>query len=163
MVLYNLTQDTSGPVTAVAPHVVTATGVTWDDGDQYRATKLDVRTRSMIDNALGIAASDIHVALLAQGQCDCAFAEGAEGYLEKLNIIDAAAYYQCPCSNPRMSDSQRQSLLLWVSTQLEALRKGELVVCDGWVGSATPYAGVIQPAVSQWIVADILLDRMYEE
>ena len=36
MVLYNTTQGTNGPVTARTPTTLTATGVTWDDGDAYR-------------------------------------------------------------------------------------------------------------------------------
>ena len=48
MILYNLTQDTDGPVTAVTKNTLTATGVTWDDGDSYRITTIDRRKQSQI-------------------------------------------------------------------------------------------------------------------
>ncbi|GAH39879.1 unnamed protein product, partial [marine sediment metagenome] len=37
MLLYNLTESTEGPITAVTATTLTATGVTWTDGDSYRA------------------------------------------------------------------------------------------------------------------------------
>ena len=69
----------------------------------------DSDSEQQIESYLELAASDIHVALAATGACDCTLAPWALTYLAKLNIIDAAAYYQCPtpCSSPRLSDEMR--------------------------------------------------------
>lgn len=116
-----------------------------------------------IAGILEIMASDIHAALAAQGQCDCTLASWAANYLAKLNIIEAGAFYHCNCNKPRISDSHREALINWVSDQLALIREGKVVVCDGWVGTESPWCGVIQPAVSQWVIADLVLENFYED
>ena len=99
--LWNITQSTDGPITALVDNnTITATGVTWDDGDVYRVSLVTTIERGQIELALDIAASDVHAALAATGQCDCTWASWAANFVSKLNIIDAAAYYQCRCGQP---------------------------------------------------------------
>ena len=159
MILYNTTAGTSGPVTAVTATTITATGVTWDDGDAYRIVMIDAVERSTIEHYLNIAASDIHVAMAQSGMCDCNLASWASGFLEKLNIIDAASYYQCPCGQPNMTDELRGRYLDWCSGQLEAIRKGELDLCQGATGSDFPAVGWAQQGWNNWATSEIIYNE----
>jgi hypothetical protein len=156
MVLYNTTTGLSGPVTAVSTTALTATGVTWSDGDAWRIVAIDGEEISTIGHYLTIAASDIHVALAASGACDCSLASWADGYLSKLNIIDAAAYYQCPCGQPTMTDEMRGRYLDWCVDQLSLLREGKLEVCDGETGADFPAIGWAEQSLTDFATAEII-------
>jgi hypothetical protein len=158
MILYNTTQNTSGPVTAVTETTITATGVTWDDGDAYRIVLLTGIERGTIEHYLNIAASDIHAALAATGACDCTHASWAAGYLSKLNIIDAAAYYQCPCGQPKISDDQRRALLEWASNELANLRMSKVDVCQDATGADFPATGWAEQGTTESAQARIILN-----
>jgi hypothetical protein len=158
MVLYNLTQDVSGVVTNVEIHTLTAAGVTWDDGDEYRIVAINAREIAMTEEYLGIAASDIHAALAASGACDCSLASWAAGFLQKIEIIDAAAYYQCPCGRPKFSDEMRQAWLEWASGQLESIRVGKVEVCSGETGSEYPYCAGVELATTEFAQIEIILN-----
>lgn len=145
MIVYNLTQGTHGPVTAVTNTTLTATGVSWDDGDEYRIVAMTRAEQSAAENALDIAASDIHSAMFAANACNCDLADWAYNaapdgysYLAKLNIIDAAIYYQCPCSKAHISDEMRRAYLEWIDNQLQLIRTGKLELCDGETGADFP-------------------------
>jgi len=144
MVLYNLTDSTSGPVTAVTETTITATGVTWDNGDSYRITLITGMQIANIEHWLDVAATDIHAALASVGACDCTLASWATSYLEKLVIIDAASYYSCPCGNPHLSDARKDTLLQWMGTQLTNIATGVIDVCDGATGANFPAMGWAQ-------------------
>ena len=159
MILYNTTAGTNGPVTAVTAHTLTATGVTWDDGDGYRIVLIDAIERSTIELYLDIAASDLHAAMAQSGMCDCTLASWARGFLAKLNIIDAASYYQCTCGQPKMTDEMRGRYLDWCSTQLEAIRTGALELCDGATGSEFPAVGWAQQGWTPQITAEIIFNE----
>jgi len=159
MILYNTTAGTSGPVTAVTAHTITATGVTWSNGNGYRIVLIDAIERSTIELYLDIAASDIHAAMAASGACDCTLASWAAGFLAKLNIIDAASYYQCKCGQPSMTDELRGRYLDWCSTQLEAIRTGALELCDGATGSDFPALGWAQQGWTDWATAEIIYNE----
>jgi hypothetical protein len=161
MVLYNTTSGTSGPVTAVTAHTITATGVTWDDGDGYRIVLIDAIERSTIEHYLNIAASDLHVAMAQSGMCDCTLASWATGYLQKLNIIDAAAYYQCRCGQPSMTNELRGRYLDWCNQQLQAIREGKLELCDSATGADFPAIGWASQSWTDWSAAEIIFD--YEQ
>ena len=159
MVLYNTTAGTSGPVTAVTTNTVTATGVTWDNGDAYRIVLIDAIERSTIELYLDVAAADLHAALAASGACDCTLASWAVGFLAKLNIIDAASYYQCKCGQPAMTDELRGRYLDWCSEQLAAIRDGRLELCDGETGSEFPAVGWAQQGYTDWATAEIIYNE----
>lgn len=159
MMLYNVTQSTSGLITAVTANTITATGVTWDDGDSYRMVTLTGVERATVEHYLDIAASDLHVAMAQTGMCDCTLASWASGYLEKLNIIDAASYYQCPCGQPTMSDELKARYMDWCSVQLEAIRKGELDLCHGATGADFPALGWAQQGWTNWATAEIIYNE----
>lgn len=160
MVLYNTTQGTSGPVTARTATTLTATGVTWDDGDAYRIVVADGVELSTVEHYLDIAAGDLHAALAQSGQCDCTFATWAPNFLAKLNIIDAAAYYNCDCGHPHLSDEMRQSYLEWASTQLEAIRTGTLDLCHGATGADWPAVGWAEQSWTTFTAAEILYNEI---
>lgn len=168
MILYNVTDGSSGPVMAVALHALTATlagGLTnlWNDGDVYRIVTINAQEIATIGHYLDVAASDIHAAMAANGMCDCPLARWATGYLQKLNIIDAAAYYQCKCGQPSLTDDMRQSYLDWCSTQLENIRMGKLELCQGETGVEYPAVGWAQYSFTDRNTAQLILNRLRKE
>lgn len=161
MVLYNLTDGSLGDVTVVGQHTLTATltGGTdndWDSGDVYRIVLIDAHTIATIAQVLEIAASDIHAVLGAVGACSCTWASWASKFLKKLNIIEAAAFYSCPCAKPSMTEEMRQNLLGWGERQLELLRTGKLEVCAGSTGADFPALDWAEQSVTDFAAAQII-------
>lgn len=162
MILYNLTQGTSGGVTAVTSTTITAAGVLWNTGDRYRIALIDGIEISTIEHYLDVAVGDVIIALQASDQCNCTWSAWAlstsssVGYLAKLNIIDAAAYYQCKCGEPKFSPAERDRYLQWMSTQLQQLRDGDLDICLGATGKNWPAMGWAQQSHSEFQAADII-------
>jgi len=72
---------------------------------------------------LDLVASDIHAALAATGACDCTFALWANGYLAKINIIEAAVLFQQPCG-PELSEEMKKAYLEWVTRELAPPKNG---------------------------------------
>jgi hypothetical protein len=159
MILYNITQGTNGPVTAVEPHKLTATGVTWDDGDSYRIAALNASQRAAIENNLDMAATDIHVARMASGGCDCTLSSGALGYLARLNCVIAAAFYSCSCGRPTtsaLSDDTRNAYRTWAQEQIDAIRSTKIELCEGETGSEFPVTGWAEQATTEFAARDII-------
>ena len=147
MVLTNTTTNTEGPITAATATTVTATGVTWNALDAFRLVLANGLELSTVETYLDIASSDIMAALHSVAACDCTLASWALnngdqiGYLAKLNIIDAAAYYNCRCGQPKFNDNQQARFLTWMSEQLQAIVTGEIELCAGATGSHFPAMG----------------------
>ena len=163
MVLYNTTQGTSGQVTAVTGHTLTATGVTWDDGDSYLIVAIDVQQRSTIEHYLNLAAGHIHAARAASGGCDCTLANWAADYLAHLNVVMAAAFYSCDCGRPSisaLSDDTRNSYREWAQEQLDAIRDVRIELCAGETGSETPVIGWAEQGTTEFAKAQIVLNDM---
>jgi len=120
------------------------------------ASEICIEERDAIEGVLEIAATDIHAALASVGACDCTLASWATGYLRKLVIIDAAAYYNCPCGNPRLNNTQKELFLNWMSTQLSNITTGIIDVCDGATGSGFPAIGFAQQSHSEFQAAQII-------
>jgi len=161
MVLYNTTQATNGQVTAVTAHTLTATGVTWDDGDAYVIVAIDVQQRSTIERYLNLAATDIHAARAASGGCDCTLASWAADYLAHLNIVMAAAFYSCTCGRPAvsaLSDETRTAYREWAQAQMDAIRDMRIELCDGETGSEFPVIGWAEQGVTEFAKAQIVLN-----
>lgn len=167
MRLWNLTQDTEGFITVVTDTTLTAPGVTWADGDEYRVVLMTRAEESAAENALSIAATDIHSAIAAANACDCTMASWAYlpdsngySYLAKLNIIDAAIYHQCACARTPLSDEMRQRFLDWVDAELELIRTGEKELCEGETGSAFPAITWIEQAWTEFNAREIIYRDM---
>lgn len=161
MVVYNVTDGSSGVVAAVSGHTLTATltGGTdndWDTNDRYRIVTIDSHEIATIELYLDIAASDIHSALAASGACDCTLASWATMYLQKLNIIDATTYYQCPCAKPNISDDQRQAYLEWMNAQLELIRQSKIELCSGATGAEFPAVGFAEMSLTEFAAARLV-------
>jgi len=162
MVLYNTTQGTSGEVTARTATTITATAVTWEPLDAFRIVLANGLELDTVEHYLDVAASDIHAALHASGACDCTWASWATnsgdniGFLAKLNIIDAAAYYNCRCGKPQFNNAQQERFLNWMSTQLEMLVTGRLEICEGETGSDFPAMGWAEQATNDFTAAQII-------
>lgn len=163
MVLYNLTQNTSGPVTGVTTSTLTATGVTWDTGDLYRIVPITLAQINAIEMHLDIVAGNIFAALAARAACDCTWQSWVDDFMKKLNIIEAGALYDCPCGNPRLTDAEKDTLFTYVNDQLERLRNGELVVCVGDTAKDYPAVGYAEIAHTDAIAAQIILNRIDRE
>jgi len=114
--------------------------------------------RETIETYLEIAATDIYAALASVAACDCTFASWAQAYLQKLVLIDAAAYYNCPCANPRLTMEQKQALLTWMGTQLTNIATGVVDVCQGATGANWPAIGWAEQSVSEFAAAEIILN-----
>ena len=159
MVLYNLTQGTYGPVTAVTLHAVTATGVPWNNGDLYRIVALSAQQRNAIEQNLLLAASAIHAARAAADGCNCALAAWALDYLVHLNNVIAAAFYSCTCGRPAltaMSDDTRNDYRRWADEQLALIRTGNLELCAGETGADFPSTGAAEQATTEFAAQDIV-------
>lgn len=162
MTLYNVTQDTSGDVTAATATTITAAGVTWNAADAFRIVLMNGLEEDTIEHYLEVAAGDINAALHATGACDCTWAswvlntDTAVGFLGKLNIIDAAAYHSCQCGQPRFTDTMKQKYLDWMSQQLSMLVTMELEICHGETGSQFPSMGWASQSVTDFASAQII-------
>lgn len=168
MILYNLTDGSSGPVTAVTQHTLSVTlsgGLQndFDSGDEYRIVTITTNEIATIQNYLDITANDIHAALAASGACSCTLASWAVGMLAKVNIIEAAGFYVCPCGGPRMTDEMRQSYMQWSDRQLELIRKGQLELCNGATGSEFPSLDWAEQGVTEFNEAQIIYNDSVRE
>ena len=158
MILYNVTQSTYGLITAVSATAMTATGVTWDDADEYRMVPLTGDEIATIDSFLDITAADIHAALHAQGMCDCTPASWALEFLKKLNIIEAALFYTCPCQKPGITDAMRQALLAWATNELMNIRMGKIELCAGETGAEFPYVSWAELGTTEFARVNIIVN-----
>jgi len=156
MVAYNITKSTNGVITMVDGHSLEAAGVTWDNGDEFRVVTIDAIEIAEIEFYLDFAASNIHAALAANGQCDCNLASWATGYLQKLNIIDAAAYFTCKCAQGSLSDEQRKIYLDNINMILDNIRQGKLELCAGETGSEYPSFGIAEQSTTEFEAAQII-------
>jgi len=163
MILYNTTTGLNGTITAVTPTTITATGVVWTDGDAYRLVTIGAEERSAIEHYLNISASDIHAALAASGACDCTLADWAAGYLSKLNIVEAASYYQCTCAQPKLTAEQRMAMLRWATEQLVAIRQGNIELCHGATGAEFPAIAHAERSWTAETAAEIIYNRLSRE
>jgi hypothetical protein len=156
MILYNLTTGVSGPVIAVTATTLTASSVTWSNGDIYRVTALTGAEIASIDMYLEVTAADISAAMAATGACSCTLQSWAWDWLTKLNIIEAAAFYSCPCGNTRLTDDQKTNLLTWATAQLEELRNGNIAICSGDTGKTYPAIGWAEINHTAWSELEII-------
>jgi hypothetical protein len=166
MILYNLTDGSSGPVTAVDAHTIHATlsggsSNLWDDGDQYSIVTINGKERATIEAYLDIAAADIWVALAATDACSCSLASWANGYLQKLNVVDALIYHRCPCGKPDMTLDERRMYFDWVTNQLELLRMNKLDVCQGATPADWPAVSFVEQSYTDFNAALITMNRYW--
>ena len=155
-VLYNLTTGLNGPVTAVTLTTLTATGVTWTDGDLYRIALLSGAEIGAIESMLDIAASDIHSAMAAANACSCTLASWASAYLGKLNIIDAQVFYNCVCGTNKLTEEEKARNQAWVQNQLDLIRTGNIELCSGETGKDFPVIDWAEQASTEFAAAEIL-------
>lgn len=112
-----------------------------------------------IENALDIAASDVHAALASVGACDCSYPAWADVYLAKLNIIDAALLHQCPCGR-KLTDIELGMWHKWLEDNFMMIRTGKIDVCQGETGSDYPAYGVIQRGLTEFSRAEIAFNEI---
>lgn len=162
MVLYNLTQGTSGPITNVTATTVTATGVTWDNGDVYRAVAVDGSQIATIENYLRVVAANIDIARASVGACDCTLSASAAALLSKLNIIETGCYHQAVCGMPaqHLTTEQKGQYLMEVNRQLDFIYSGQIELCAGETGSTFPVVGWAEQAHTEFGQAQIIANRI---
>ena len=155
-VLYNLTQVTSGVVTAVTENLITATGVTWNLGDQYRISTMSGTEIATAEHYLNITAVDITIALQSIDACDCTWWTYFSDWAKKINIIEAAVLHKCPCASPQLSDAQFATYMQWAEQQLNRLRMMEFDPCEGHTGKDWPVSTWANQSIDEWAAADII-------
>jgi hypothetical protein len=160
-VVYNLTRGTSGLITAISETSITATGVTWSIGDEYRVVFLNSAEIAQIEQWLGITAGDIHASLAAVGACDCTYSSWGLNFLTKVNIVEARTFFDCPCT-PELSDAEKKSLRELVESWMKQIRSGEVDVCEGATGSLFPAIGFAEQASTEFALARILAKEIQE-
>lgn len=165
MTLYNLTQGTNGPVTAVTATTITATGVTWDNGDEFRIVGINGSQIATIENYLSITAGNINAALSSVGACDCTFSAWGQQHLEKLNIIETGAYHFAVCGMPgqHLDTDQKRLLLEQVNLHLESIYSGKTEVCDDATGSSFPIIGWGSQGLTPFGTAEIIANAEIAE
>lgn len=117
---------------------------------------LSAEEQVTIETFLDLTASDVHAAMAQSGMCDCTLASWVPAYLKKLNIIEASAFYQCPCANPKLSDEMRGRLIDWATAQLEAIRAMKVELCQGETGSEFPAFAWAEQGLTEWSQAQII-------
>lgn len=115
---------------------------------------------TMIRQFLEIAVSDVHAALAATGACDCTLAGWATEYLKKLQVIEAAVIYNCPCGTVNLTDDMKRNWLEWLNGQYKMLRTGEIEVCDGETGADFPSMGWAEQAWTDWNRAQVVYNDL---
>jgi hypothetical protein len=164
MILYNTTQATSGPVTVVTATTITASGVTWDDGDGYLIATLTGQQRAAIEHNLNLAATDIYIALQAANACNCTFSIGGAAFLARLNCTIAAAWYSCTCGKPGMTAMENaDDYRAWSNEQLRLLREGHYDPCAGATGAGWPAGGWAEQAATPFAQAQIIANAIARE
>jgi len=159
-VLYNLTTGLSGVVTAVTDTTITATGVTWTDGDVYRIVTISGSEIAAIENILEMVTADVTVALQSVGACDCVLSVPGLNFVRKLSVIEAGIFYNCPCGDTNLSDDQKAVLLDWMTTQLANILNGTLELCEGSTGANFPAIGWAEQAYTEFNANQIIINRM---
>lgn len=154
-ILYNITQGTSGEIIGATANSLTATGVTWNAGDQFRSAFLSATERATIENQLRLVAGDISMVLSSVDACDCDYSAEGAAYLAAINIILARLFYDCPCS-PTLSDEERLMYSELANNRLNDIRTGMVDPCGG-TGSAWPLMGYAQQAWTEFAAADIIV------
>ncbi|NMC34205.1 MAG: hypothetical protein GYA36_17360 [Veillonellaceae bacterium] len=131
------------------------------DYDHYLCAQLDLNNQDVVDTVtyfLDMASADIAAALAAVGACDCTLAPWAVQYLKKLTVIEAAVLQTCPCG-VRMSEDQRQLFLDWVNKQLELIRQGKIVLCQGETSADYPAIDWAELNWTDWSAATIISNQ----
>ena len=162
MVLYNLTQGTNGPITAVTLTTLTATGVTWDNGDTFRTVAINGSQIATIEMYLNTTAGNINATLASVGACDCTLSAWGQQHLEKLNIIETGAYHFATCGMPgqHLDTNDKRLLLEQVNLHLGDLLSGKVEVCEGATGSTYPVIGWAPQALTPFGAAEIIANEI---
>ena len=155
MVLYNTTRNLSGVITAVTETLITATGVTWYNGEFYRLVAINAAEQAQIEHWMNITAGDIHAALASVDACGCTLSAWGANFLAEVNIILARIFYDCPCS-PSLSDADKQRYQDLVTARLDDIRTGKTDVCSGATGANFPQIGWAEVAWNDFVAAEII-------
>ena len=110
----------------------------------------------ILDVSLLVTASNIHAALASVNACDCTLASWAVQFLKKLNIVEAAAFHNCRCSSPQLTDEMKRLYLEWSDKQFQLIREGKIDVCAGATGSTWPVIGWASQSLTERIAAEII-------
>jgi hypothetical protein len=148
-VVYNLTDNSQGTITAVTYNTLTAPLIggaenMWDTGDDYRAVALTTQQRSTIEGYLNFTSTKVTSALATSNQLSCPKSDDAQAFLGQIAVFLAGAFYNCTCIGVDLSDEVRASYNEFASGELEKLRKLELTVCQGATGRDYPVLDIAE-------------------
>jgi hypothetical protein len=125
----------------------------------------DEEDESEVNRSLELAATNINMAIAAQGACDCTFSSWSAQYLIELNCIIALVTFNCRCSTIRALAAEDRAVWAdWANNQLTLIREGKIELCDGETGSDFPVTswadqGTTEFARTRIIVNDVLRNR----
>jgi len=111
---------------------------------------------NILETSLAVTAANIHAALAAVNACDCTLADWAVQFLKKLNIVEAAAFHNCRCADPRLTDETQRLYLEWSDKQQQLIREGKIDVCAGATGSDWPTVGWASQSLTERTAAEII-------
>jgi hypothetical protein len=163
MPLYNTTLGTSGAITSVTHHTLTATGVLWTTGQAYRAIALSAQERGVIEHYLNLGAGNISAALGAAGACSCTFSVWGANFLADLNILIAMAFYNCPCGSPQLTVEEKRMYIEQINRMLDQIRTGQIDVCNGATGSDYPAWGIIQSNWTDFSAVQLVINQLLKK
>ena len=126
------------------------------DFQEYFCKNVPNEQEATVNGILRRAAGRIHAARHASAQCDCTLASWASEYLIELNLLIAVTVYACPCSGLRLTDEQKEAIMLGINADLAAIRTGELELCAGETGADFPVTMAAPQSVSEFASVQII-------
>jgi hypothetical protein len=156
-ILYNLTTNLSGLITAITETTITATGVTWYNTQLYRVVFMNAAQRAQIEHYLNITSGDIQAALGAAGACNCTPSSWGATFLAEINIVLARVFYECPCA-PSLTPDEKARYADMAKERLLQIRSGEIDICTGETGSLFPAIGWGEQSHTEWNAARIIIN-----
>ena len=163
MMLYNLTTGANGPITAFTDTTITATGVTWSNGNRYRVVTISAAEQAQIEYMLELTAQDINAVLTSIGVCECALSSVGLAYLGKLNIIETAVFQNCSCGSAKLSDEMKVSWREWIDARINEILTGKVELCSGYTGADFPAIGWAEQGTSEFNQARIIANDLQKK
>ena len=131
-----------------------------NDLGNYFCREVREEDEASVNRSLRLAASRIHAARQASGQCDCDLAGWALDHLMELNIWIAIASYDCPCSDLRLTTEEKEFKMLQAREDLTLIRTGQIELCAGETASEYPYLTWAERALTPYNVDEIIKNRI---
>ena len=118
------------------------------------------QANAAIERGLRFTAARISASMAASGQCDCALADWAEKNLAFLNIVMTAVFHQCPCGDTQLSLEEKRAYMEWAQAELDAIRSGDIELCEGYTGREYPAWGYAEQNWDEGSAAQLIANSI---